>query len=88
MREMYPDIIKGRSFQEKLYWFRLNIERLRISWEQGSEKIKVDRSNILMSSKQQLEKINLRKEVKIQFTDETVDDAGGLLREYMHLALK
>lgn len=41
-----------------------------------------------MSSKQQLEKINLRKEIKIQFTDETVDDAGGLLREYMHLALK
>lgn len=32
--------------------------------------------------------MNLRKEVKVQFTDETVDDAGGLLREYMHLALK
>lgn len=80
--------MKNRSFQEKLYWFRLNIERLRIPFENGAEFIHVDRSNILMSSKQSLEKVDLRKEVKIVFNDEKVEDAGGLMREYMHLALK
>jgi E3 ubiquitin-protein ligase HUWE1 len=37
---------------------------------------------------QGLRSINLHKELKIQFTDEKVQDAGGLLREWMHLCVK
>jgi hypothetical protein len=41
-----------------------------------------------MSSKYGLKNINLRKELKIKFDDEVVDDAGGLLREWMHMFIK
>lgn len=41
-----------------------------------------------MSSKVGLAKINLHKELKIKFDDEVVDDAGGLLREWMHMFIK
>ena len=41
-----------------------------------------------MSSIQQLEHINLRKELKIKFNNQEVDDAGGVLREWMNLAIK
>lgn len=41
-----------------------------------------------MTSKIGIEKLNLYKEMKIQFDDEEVEDAGGLLREWMHLTIK
>ena len=63
-----------------MLWFRLNIESMRVSWQDGCEVLNVDRSNIVLSSKQGLDKINIRKELKIQFDDEVVEDAGGLLR--------
>ena len=58
---------------------------MRISWANGCEVLNVDRANLVMSSKVGLNKINIRKELKIQFDDEVVEDAGGLLREWMHL---
>jgi hypothetical protein len=64
------------------------MERLRISWTEGAVILKVDRSNLLLGSKDKLKSTNLHKEVKIEFTDEKVHDAGGLLREWIHLALK
>jgi E3 ubiquitin-protein ligase HUWE1 len=82
------DVIKHAKFTEKLAWFRYNLEELRISWEQGCQTLKVDRWNILFSSLDGLKGINCYKELKIQFTDEKVDDAGGLLREWMHLCVK
>lgn len=69
-------------------WLRFQVEKLRINWEHGCETLVVDRHNILMSSIQQLEKINMRKEIKIKFDSEEVDDAGGVLREWMNLAIK
>jgi hypothetical protein len=85
-----PAEIRSRSFQEKLKWFRLNLEKNRISWtSQKSEYLEVDRENILMSSNRQFEKINFFKEVKIVFGDEKeATDAGGLLREWMNLCIK
>ena len=41
-----------------------------------------------MSCHDQMKKTNFHKEVKIKFDDEFVEDAGGLLREWIHLALK
>jgi hypothetical protein len=93
---IFPPMIGGLSpaqmqngyFQEKMTWLRFQAEKLRINWEHGCEVILVDRHNVLMSSAQQLEKINLRKEIKIRFDNEEVDDAGGVLREWMNLACK
>jgi hypothetical protein len=50
--------------------------------------IQVDRQNVLMSSLKQLERVNLKKEIKIKFDVEEVQDAGGVLREWMNLAIK
>lgn len=33
-------------------------------------------------------KVNMYKEVKIQFSGDKVNDAGGLLREWMHMIIK
>lgn len=55
---------------------------------QGCEWLVVDRQNILMTTKTGLEKKDLHKELKIKFSDEKVEDAGGLLREWMHLTVK
>lgn len=80
--------IQNGYFQEKMTWLRFQCEKLRVSWEHGCEVIIVDRQNVLMSSIQQMEKINLRKEIKIQFDGEEVDDAGGVMREWMNMACK
>ncbi len=42
---------------------------MRVPWQQGCETLKVDRSNLVMSSKVGLVNINLRKELKIKFDD-------------------
>ena len=41
-----------------------------------------------MASKIGIENLNPHKEIKIQFDDEKVDDAGGLMREWVHLNIK
>jgi hypothetical protein len=41
-----------------------------------------------MTSLAAIAKVNMHKEVKIDFVKEKVNDAGGLLREWMHLAIK
>ena len=41
-----------------------------------------------MSCYEEMKKVNFHKEVKIKFLDESVEDAGGLLREWMHLTIK
>ena len=64
------------------------MEKLRISWETGCEWLQVSREDVIMSSYQSLQGINLRKEVKIRLNGEIVDDAGGVLREWMHLCVK
>lgn len=72
--------VRGKDFQTKLCWFRANLEDLRVSWHDGCDILKVDRLNLLMSSKVAVQKMNLHREIKIQFDDEEVEDAGGLLR--------
>lgn len=42
--------------------------------------MKLERNNILISSLLEYKKINMHKEVKIEFIGEKVNDAGGLLR--------
>ena len=80
--------VKGACFQEKLTWMRMQVEGLRVPWEEGCEWLQVDRHNVLMSTQDALIAANLRKEVKIRFDEEEVDDAGGLLREWLHLCIK
>jgi E3 ubiquitin-protein ligase HUWE1 len=41
-----------------------------------------------MTSIMAASKVNMHKEVKVQFADDKVNDAGGLLREWMHMITK
>lgn len=50
--------------------------------------MKVEKDNVLMTSIYSANKVNMHKEVKIQFADDKVNDAGGLLREWMHMIIK
>lgn len=50
--------------------------------------MRIDRDNVLMSSLIHSKKVNMYKEVKIEFVGDKVNDAGGLLREWMHLVIK
>lgn len=61
MKKIPADVIRHRTFQEKMLWFRLNMEDMRISWQQGCENLKVDRGSIIYSSLNGLEHANLRK---------------------------
>lgn len=85
---MSPDQIRNLSFQEKSAWFRYHCERFRISWMNGADYMRIDRDNVLMSSLIHSKKVNMYKEVKIEFVGDKVNDAGGLLREWMHLVIK
>ena len=67
---------------------RIQVEKMRVSWETGCEWLHVDRQYVLMSSYHTLQTINLRKELKISLSGEEVDDAGGVLREWMHLCVQ
>ena len=42
--------------------------------------MKLEKTNILMNSLVETKKVNMHKEVKIDFLGEKVNDAGGLLR--------
>ncbi len=41
-----------------------------------------------MSSLVEYTKVNMHKEVKIEFIGDKVNDAGGLLREWIHMVIK
>jgi E3 ubiquitin-protein ligase HUWE1 len=66
--ELSPSILslsvanaKKLKFQEKEYWFRSQLEKRRISWEQGADWMKLQRSNIFMTSFVESKKVNMYK---------------------------
>ena len=85
---MSPEQIMNLSFQEKSTWFRHHLERFRVSWMNGADFMRIEKNNVLMSSLIESKKVNMFKEVKIEFAGDKVNDAGGLLREWMHLVIK
>jgi E3 ubiquitin-protein ligase HUWE1 len=80
---------KTLCFEDKQRWFRLQIEKHRISWTYGADNLVISKTNILQHSMERIKNCNLYKEVKIAFEEEKkVQDAGGLLREWIHLLMK
>ena len=72
--------VQKMSFQEKEFWFRDKVEKLRIPWQNGADYMRLDKANILMTSLLETDKVNMHREVKIEFLGDKVNDAGGLLR--------
>lgn len=50
--------------------------------------MEIDTENVLQTSLKAIELVNLQKEVKISINGDKVQDAGGLLREWIHLITK
>lgn len=76
-------------FEEKLLWFKIKMDEIRIPWTQGADVIKISSiENILTDSLEFLDKINFHRETKIEFSDEKVLDAGGVIREWIRIVLK
>ena len=84
---MSPQEVKNLCFQEKSSWFRYHLEKMRIPWMAGADYMTIEKTNVLMSSLISSKKVNMHKEVKIQFIGDKVNDAGGLLREWMHMVI-
>ncbi len=77
---------RGKSdgtFEEKVQYLRYNLQGKKIDWTNGSDKISVNRENILEESISQFKNINPFKELKIDFKGEESQDAGGLIREWL-----
>ena len=77
---------KGNSkgtFEEKVQYLRYILQKRKIDWMEGSDKISVNRENILDESMILFDKINPYKELKIEFKGEVSQDAGGLIREWL-----
>ncbi len=67
---------------KKYLALKVNLSKLKIDWRIGSCTISVSREGVLEESMQQLEKIDLYKELKINFIGELSSDAGGIIREW------
>ncbi|KAL4434917.1 hypothetical protein ABPG74_021256 [Tetrahymena malaccensis] len=88
LRRMSPKEVSGLTFEKKQIWFREKCEALRIPWTQGADWIKINPDNVLLNSMFGIQQCDLHKEVKIQIIGDKVNDAGGLLREWVLLCMK
>jgi len=50
--------------------------------------MEIHSDNVLLTSLNAIELVNLHKEVKISINGDKVQDAGGLLREWVHMITK
>jgi len=75
------------DFEEKQFWFYNQLEKLKISWMNGSDHLSIRKDYILEDTIKEIETCDLHKELKIMFKDEIVLDAGGLMREWISLIM-
>ena len=73
---------QNESFEIKLVKFKEEIKKKKISWENGFCQIDINRKNYVVESMKQINKVDLYKELKINFVGEVSYDAGGILREW------
>ena len=64
------------------------IQSRKISWQDGCCNLEVNRNDLLTDSMQKIEKVDLFKELKINFLGELCYDAGGIFREWFTTLFK
>lgn len=82
-------------FEKKLEIFKKNLCNIKIDWREGCCNLQLTRDNFLEDSIKQFNKINiykvkidLIKELKINFKGEVSHDAGGIIREWFSIIFK
>lgn len=77
--------VSKEPFGKKLTWFRQQIEKMKVPWEEGRQKIKVRRSNLLEDATTAFMKLkgsDFRQIFRFSFEGEPALDAGGVAREW------
>lgn len=86
LENMSIESAKELSFEDKKKWFKLQMDKIRIPWVCGADQLHVSHKNLVDSALKNIKKVHMHKEVKIVFEEEkNVNDAGGLLREFIQL---
>ena len=83
--EKYEVINKDKSkdnFDMKIENLKKAINSVKISWQDGFCQLDLNRNNLLNESMNQIKKVDLHKELKINFIGEVSYDAGGIMREW------
>ena len=70
------------TFEQKREKLKKAINEIKISWEEGCDNLYLSRTDLLNESMEQINKVNLKKELKINFNGEVNYDAGGIMREW------
>ena len=83
--QKYELIYKNKNnetFEKKIEILKNAINPLKISWQDGFCQLNLNRSKLLIDSMEQIKKVDLHKELKINFIGEVSYDAGGIMREW------
>ena len=83
--EKYNIIYKDKNletFEQKIEELKKAINSVKIPWEDGFCQLDLNRNNLLIESMNQIKKVDLHKELKINFIGEVSYDAGGIMREW------
>ena len=70
------------NFEKKVEKLKTVIQSVKISWQDGFCQLDLDRQNFLGESMEQIDTVDLHKELKINFIGEVSYDAGGIIREW------
>ena len=76
------------NLNTKIEELKKSINSRKISWQDGCCQLEVDRNNLLNDSIEKIEKVDLFKELKINFSGELCYDAGGIYREWFTTIFK
>jgi len=87
-KNIYYNDKKNMNFDTKIQELHTEIMKRKISWEEGSCLITLNRGNFLEESINNIKNINIYKEWKINFIGETNYDAGGIMREWFTTLFK
>jgi len=86
LENMSAESAKELPFEDKKKWFKLQMDKIRIPWVCGADYLNISHKNVVETALKSIKKVHLHKEVKIVFEEErNVNDAGGLLREFIQL---
>ena len=72
----------NETFEKKIEILKNAINPLKISWQDGFCQLNLNRNTLLIDSMEQIKKVDLHKELKINFIGEISYDAGGIMREW------
>ena len=84
-------IINKRSskyFNDKIKDLKTELKKRKVNWQDGFCQLNLNRGNFLDESVQQINKVDLYKELHVNFIGEISNDAGGITREWFTTCFK